>query len=238
MRKSRLLKEALNTNRMLNEQYEVLQKTYTDNAMLFHDMNNHLQTIYHMAENDGNAQIKEYVSRISSPIKEISNILWSGIGIVDAIINDKKKYAENKGYAFWFDVELPSNTGIATEDFCTILSNLLDNAIESLDRQSETSQNSSVENFKPQIKVSLRRINRFLMIQVSNPCTEIPKPQKGLFDSLKPDKFRHGWGLKSIKKSVAKYNGSFSCDILDGNFIATAILFFPSIPSVSEFPQN
>ena len=227
MRRSRLLKETLNTNRMLNEQYEVLQKTYTDNAMLFHDMNNHLQTIYHMAENDGNSQIMEYVSRISSPIREISNILWSGIGIVDAIINDKKKTAERKGYTLWVDAELPSNTGIATEDFCTILSNLLDNAIESLDRQFYMSQSSSGENSKPQIKVSLRRINHFLMIQVSNPCTESPKQQKGLFDSLKPDKQKHGWGLKSIKKSVAKYNGSFSCDVLNDNFIATAILFFP-----------
>lgn len=227
MRKSRLLKETLHTNRMLNEQYEVLQKTYTDNAMLFHDMNNHLQTIYHMAEDSGNTQIKEYVSRISSPVREISNILWSGIGIVDAIINAKKKYAESKGYSLWVDVELPSNTGIATEDFCTILSNLLDNAIESLDRQSGIPKDSIPDSSNLLIKVSLRRINHFLMIQVSNPCFEIPKLQKGRFDSLKPDKLRHGWGLKSIKKSVAKYNGSFSCDISEGNFIATVILFFP-----------
>lgn len=255
MRKSRLLKETRNTNRMLSTQYELLQKTYTDNAMLFHDMNNHLQTIYHMAEDAGNMEIQTYVSRISSPVRDMASILWSGVGIVDAILNDKMKIAAKKGYSVQIDAELPSNTGIAPEDFCTILSNLLDNAIEALDRETAHSPNppatvtssnteaasapsacnpavqsqscSGTDSASPQIKVSLRRINHFLMIRVSNPCTEERLPKKGLFTSLKPDRFRHGWGLKSIKKAVAKYNGNFSCGITAGSFVATAMLFFP-----------
>lgn len=50
MRKTELLKEAEEKNRLLHRQYEILQKNYAANAQLFHDMNHHLQVIYHLAE--------------------------------------------------------------------------------------------------------------------------------------------------------------------------------------------
>lgn len=50
MRKTELLKEAEEKNRLLHRQYVILQKNYAANAQLFHDMNHHLQVIYHLAE--------------------------------------------------------------------------------------------------------------------------------------------------------------------------------------------
>ena len=44
--------------RMLSLQYERLQQAWSENAMLFHDMENHLQTIYHLAEREDINKVK------------------------------------------------------------------------------------------------------------------------------------------------------------------------------------
>lgn len=206
-------------NEILNQQYEMLQKAYSDNAMLFHDINNHLQTIYSLAEKKDHAAIQQYITRISAPTEQLSGILWTGVGIVDAILNAKKELALKKGYQMDINAQLPSNTGITSDDFCTILGNLIDNAIESLDRQ-------HIPDTAATIHVTLRRINHFLIFQISNPCSQLPRRKLDFFLSAKRDFLKHGWGLKSVKRSVIKYNGTFSYGIEGDRFVATAMLFF------------
>ena len=60
MRKTELLKEAEEKNQLLHRQYEILQKNYAANAQLFHDMNHHLQVIYHLAEKGESEKIRAY----------------------------------------------------------------------------------------------------------------------------------------------------------------------------------
>ena len=206
-------------NKILNQQYEMLQKAYSDNAMLFHDMNNHLQTIYGLAEKKDYAAIQQYITRISAPTEQLSAILWTGVGIVDAILNAKKELALKKGYQMDINAQLPDNTGITSDDFCTILGNLIDNAIESMDRQ-------HISGTALPICVTLRRINHFLIFQVSNPCYQAPRKKLDFFPSAKRDSQRHGWGLKSVKRAVVKYNGTFSCGMEGDRFVATEMLFY------------
>lgn len=226
-KRERLFWQAAYQNDIMIRQYERLQRAYTDNAMLFHDMDHHLQTIWHLASEGDTVAIQSYIDRISAPVKELSNVLWTGIGIVDAILNAKQELAQEKGFFMDIDVELPANTGIEADDYCAILANLLDNAIESMERQKGETLS------KEPIRVCLRRINHFLMIQVSNPCVEQMRAGKGFFQSKKTDKQRHGWGLKSVKQAVLKYNGMFQCGMEDNRFVATAMLFFPKVKSGS-----
>lgn len=218
--RNRRLEQAAYQNDIWSRQYRLLQKAYMDNAMLFHDMDHHLQTIYHLAAEADNTAIMEYISGIGEPVRELPGILWTGVGIVDAVLNVKKELAEKKGFLLDIDAELPANTGIDSGDFCAILGNLLDNAIEAMERQKDSGAEP--------IRVSLRRINHFLMIQVSNPCQEQSIGKNGIFRSRKADATRHGWGLKSVKKAVLKYNGSLLCEVENGQFVATAMLFFVS----------
>ena len=84
--------------RMLGEQYERLQRAWSENAMLFHDMGNHLQTIFHLAQAGENEEICRYISRISKPVEQLGSIYFTGVGVVDAVLNAKKQLAEERGY--------------------------------------------------------------------------------------------------------------------------------------------
>lgn len=232
----RNLKRESEKAQMLRSQYELLLQAWSENAMLFHDMENHLQTIYQLAREGRPEDIMQYISRVSRPMEHLSGILWTGVGVVDAVLNAKEKLATEKGYRMDINAQLPANTGISEDDFCTVLTNLLDNAIESLDRErrsagrkrdragSESGRTCQPETPPPVIQVSLRSIHRFLIVRVSNPCAGQPGPR--LFPTSKRDGMRHGWGLKSVRRAVEKYNGSLSLEIAQGRFIATALLFF------------
>ncbi len=204
---------------MWSRQYEILQQAYRENAILFHDLDHHLQTIGQLASRGECGKILDYIAKISAPVQELSKVWWTGIGIVDAVLNGKREAALGKGYNMEIDAELPANTGIDADDFCTLLSNLLDNAIESMDRQKEG------KNAGP-ICVRLRRIHHFLIIQVRNPYTGPAGRRRGIWQTVKADSRRHGWGLRSVRQTVQKYNGSFSCGVEDGCFVATALLFY------------
>ena len=124
------------------------------------------------------------------------------------------------------NAQLPANTGIADDDLCTVLTNLLDNAIESMDREKDRLAHGGEQQKLPPIQVSLRHIHHFLVIHVSNPCTEEKAGRKGLSATVKRDRLRHGWGLKSVQKTLLKYNGSLSLEVTKGRFVASAIMFF------------
>ena len=96
MRKTELLKEAEEKNRLLHRQYEILQKNYAANAQLFHDMNHHLQVIYHLAEKGESEKIRAYIAHAARPVQELSGCVWTGVDIVDAIINQKKTAGRGK----------------------------------------------------------------------------------------------------------------------------------------------
>lgn len=206
-------------NQVLEENYHLLTQLYQKNEHLYHDMNHHLQMIYHLARNNGITEITEYVDSISAPINELSDMTWSGVDIVDAILNHTVLETRSLGIGMDVNVEFPSNCTISSDDLCVVLFNLLDNAVEAslcYMRQHNTS---------PCIEVAIRRIHQFLIIKIQNPCLP-PRKLFGLFPTTKADPRHHGIGLRNVREKVEKYNGSLEIEVQDHLFIATALLFF------------
>lgn len=206
-------------NQVLEENYHLLTDLYQKNEHLYHDMNHHLQMIYHLAKKHEIAEITEYVNSISTPINELSDITWSGVDIVDAILNHTVLDAKKQGIEIDVNAEFPKDCRITSDDLCVILFNLLDNAMEACLRYLRQTGE------RPRIEVAIRRIHQFLIIKVQNPCT-LPRRLFGLFPTTKADARHHGIGLKNVQEKVEKYHGSLEIDVEHAVFTATALLFF------------
>ncbi len=206
-------------NQVLEENYHLLTDLYQKNERLYHDMNHHLQMIYHLAAKNNIPEISEYVNSISAPINELSDMTWSGVDIVDAILNHAVLDAQRKGIEIDVNAEFPKDCNITSDDLCVILFNLLDNAMEASLRYMRQTGNP------PCIEVTLRRIHQFLIIKIQNPCIP-PRKLFGIFPTTKADARHHGIGLRNVREKVEKYNGSLEMEV-DGNiFTVTALLFF------------
>lgn len=83
-------------NQMLLENYETLNNVYAKNAKLHHDINNHLNTLYQLLDNNAVSDAKEYIERISEPVKDLNRATWTGVDVVDAILNSKLEKAKKR----------------------------------------------------------------------------------------------------------------------------------------------
>jgi len=206
-------------NKVLEENYHLLTELYRKNEHLYHDMNHHLQMIYHLAKKNETPEIAEYINSVSAPIDELSDTTWSGVDIVDAILNHTVLDAQKQGIEIDVNAEFPKDCNITSDDLCVILFNLLDNAMEACLRRKRQTGNPS------RIEVTIRRIHQFLIIKIQNPCIP-PRKLFGIFPTTKADARHHGIGLRNVREKVEKYNGSLEIEVEGDIFTVTALLFF------------
>ena len=150
-------------------------------------------------------------------MKELMLKSFTGNDIIDVILSSKKQKAEQLGIKVSMDVEFPSNTGIRTNDVCTILGNLMDNAIDG----SKDTENA-------EICLKICRVHQFIVIQISNTISRQPliDERTGRLITAKEDKASHGWGMQSVKAALEKYNGTMKYQFNETEFKITVMLFF------------
>lgn len=206
-------------NSLLEENYKMINDLYMKNARLYHDLNNHLNTLYHLLDLEQVEEAKDYIVEIGKPVLQLSKTIWTGIDVVDVILNSKLEKAQEKGVEMEYHVEFPENTNIHANDICTILSNLLDNAIEAVEKITGSGK----------VSLIIRKINHFMIIKITNPCVEKGMNFHEFPATTKEDKHLHGWGLPSVKEAVEKYNGTIKYTNDKGEFIVTIMLFYDKV---------
>lgn len=200
---------------LLSEKYDSINEIYRDNSKLYHDLNNHLNVLYHILDDEHVDEAKEYIKEISKPILRLCNTVWTGIDVIDVVINSKLQRMQELHIESDINVELPRNSSISSNDLCTILSNIIDNAIEASEQLPENKW----------IHITMRRINYFLFIRVVNSCYDVRKFET-LPDTTKENKMFHGWGLQSVSDVVKKYEGTLECVNEKGEFAVKIMLPF------------
>ncbi|MDY3765333.1 MAG: GHKL domain-containing protein [Lachnospiraceae bacterium] len=199
---------------LLNQQaYRELQYYRSMNEKILqmrkirHDFNNQLQTAYgiflqHSSESPKEAcafliQLENRLNAEPTPICYCRNM------IVNVILEEKARKAKMLGISFETDVSLPEELSIEMIDLCSIFSNLLDNAIESIGVSKE-------------IRVLSYLRSGYCMVQVINSITD---------KNLKPfqhqkDREFHGYGMPILHSIAEKYHGEFITFTENGFFTA------------------
>ena len=203
-------------NQLLEDNYKMLNDVYTKNANLYHDLSNHLGTLYQLLNTNKLTEAKEYIERISEPVKVLNKVVWTGVDVVDVILNSMIEKARKFDIDLIYNVEYPASCNIQTHDICVILSNLIENAIEAVAKSDG----------EKEIKVTIRKINNFLTIQVINAIFEPVKIRAGKIVTTKDNSLLHGWGLQSVKAAAENYEGSIKYTYDNNQFVVTVMLFY------------
>ena len=203
-------------NDVMMRGYEDMMQSYHSNAIYYHDIKNHMLTLERYLINGEYDKAISYMGTLQMDRVEVSARRWTGIEIIDFILNHKKEMAEEKGISFVIDADLLKLHEMEETDLCALFGNLLDNAIEGCER----------ERGEKEIHISLRMIREMLVIKAVNTCrSELPH-KDGFFATEKEDKSRHGWGMKSMQMITEKYGGTMQCDCKNGEFSVVMTFFF------------
>ena len=76
------------------------------------------------------------------------------------------------------------------------------------------------------ISLSTCHRNSYSVIDLTNSCAAPPVQRGGRLLTTKADKLSHGFGMKSVEKTIRKYQGDFNWDYHAGEkrFTATVML--------------
>ena len=187
--------------------YDILEKQNNNLRVYAHDAKNHLTTIKNL---NTNPEIDIYISKMYERLTEYSKVCHSGNHTLDVVIDKYVAECDINNIEFEFDIKNNNLLEIENYDIVTILGNLLDNAVESA------------------INSQKKHINNFSVIIVSNSCDTLPKLNNSdeLPITTKKHKQLHGFGLKSVKKTIKKYNGDIAIEYDNeaNRFIVTIML--------------
>lgn len=205
-------------NALLRKNYEAAQVSYETNAKLYHDMNNHFAVLQSYLADGKVLAAQDYLEKLRGS-KAIQNVEhFTGIEAVDYILSQKMFCAKQRQIEVTANVEYPKDCVIEPVDLCTILTNLLDNAIEGAEKEQEYSER--------QINITIRRIHQFILIRISNRSISSPVIENGRLVTTKKDKQHHGWGMKSVISTAEKYNGTVEYSYEDFMFTVSVMLCY------------
>lgn len=166
-----------------------------------HDMKQHLGCLNTLIEQNDIDGAKDYLARLTDKAKLSYMKINSGNYIADAVLSSKIRIATEKGIKVDCSASLPDNLLIDDVDFCSILSNTLENAIEAAEKVVES----------PYINCDVITIKNQLVIEIENSSTGKYKCRGGVYESIKSGGI-HGIGLRQVQSIVDKYEGFCSID--------------------------
>jgi sensor histidine kinase regulating citrate/malate metabolism len=189
--------------RLLMEEYHhekdqgaEIEKLHENARRLKHDMKNHLLVIASYLNLNEYDEVKNYLSKILDKLNQMYTYIETGNSVLNYIINTKLEYANQNGISVKAEIENIPFQRMGSIDFSSLLCNLLDNAIE-----------ASLLITNKEIHVSILRKRGYDTILIKNRITESVLKKNPEFESSKPTKDSHGYGIKQIRSIVEKYDG-------------------------------
>lgn len=207
------MQKNIETERLLMETqknyYEAMLKKEETTRRFRHDVINHLLCLQGLAEKDEKQMVIEYIEQLQKHVVSIQQTCYTvGNEIIDATLNGilpqlKDTEVTVKG-------NCTENIAMDYIELCTIVANLLQNAVEELER---------LDGEKKYLKVRAVQGKQYVKLEIVNRSGEKRVDKKSnLPVSSKKDKKNHGIGLKNVKETVEKNKGTFSWECKDGEF--------------------
>ena len=194
-------KELSVMNVMLKSQYDQY-RNYQDSLdliqMKYHDLKHQITGL--RAESDEEKR-KKWIDSMEKEIAAFENISRTGNQVLDTILAAKIFHCRKNHIQITCVADGKLLDHMHVTDICSIFGNALDNAIEHVILISDPE--------KRLIHLTVSAQKGFVFIKIENYCeAEISQNEENLIITTKKDSKNHGFGLKSIRTAVEKYDGS------------------------------
>lgn len=203
--------------RLLTEKsyYDILDQQNQQLMTYAHDAKNHLAAIQSL---NTDPAIERYIVALSDQLKTYTSNCHSGNIMLDVMINKYVLECERRNIRFDYYVRSCNLKDVKDIDLVAILGNLMDNAL--------TAAEKSEKRF---VSLETTTRNGYSVVVIINGCDTAPETREGNLVTAKEDKKLHGYGLKSVYKTLKKYHGDYSWEYseLENTFVVTVMIGNP-----------
>lgn len=181
-------------DRKRREQYEVSRQSIEVINLKCHDLKKMLDS----GLKARGVMTDEEVTKLKEQISIYDSIIATGNDALDLVLTEKSLYCENNGIKLTVMAD-GQNLGFLTDmDIYSLFGNILDNAVEAV---------MKVEREKRIITLNVKRASGILSVHEENYFDGRLNYSGRDIDTVKTDKYNHGFGLMSIRRVAEKFGG-------------------------------
>lgn len=196
---------------LISKQTVEIQNMYRQMQEWRHDYRNHIQNMKNRLDGD-QGELEQYLDELADDLTQTDTSIQTGNVMADAVLNSKLSVAEQKSIQLNVKAHIPKGIEMTDVEMCSVLGNLLDNAIEACEKLpcDKRFLRVYIDKFKGQF---------YLSVQNSSPSIQ---RDKGIFRTTKAG--THGFGLFRIDRIAKKYGGYVNCQYEEGVFATELLL--------------
>lgn len=198
---------------MEKRRMESMQDMLEQTRQARHELKNnyfYLETLLHEKKYD---EMQRFFDKTVWPSFDRSEMVSTGNRLMDMILSQKMMEAREKNIPVMLDVHVPQKLQIDSRLICTLMFNLLDNALEASQKVSS-----------PDISCEVRMTKGYLFIEVKNRIEASVLHNNPHLKTSKKDSAYHGIGMKVIRQSVAALDGNMNISEKNGCFVVRVML--------------
>ena len=171
-----------------------------------HETVNHIAALSALLANGDVDQARQLLAEMGAENAAHGDSVSSGNPLADAIVRQKAARCREMGIAFESDLVLSDSLPLTDAEISSLLSNLLNNAIE-----------ATVGTPEPYVRLRMYPARDYLCIEVVNSADAARLRSNPALNTTKEHPELHGIGLKVIEEIAARHNGmtSFTSDLPD-----------------------
>ncbi len=205
------------------EHYRQLSRQVEQSRKWAHDLRHHMRLLRGMARQGQQEALLNYLDNYETHLDEQEVTTFSDHPAADAILCHYSARARKAGAIYDVRLPLPADLPFPADELGVLLGNLLENALDALDRQSGGERRLYLRGNSSDGKMRLLLENTF-----SGPLRE----KDGKFLSTKHS--GAALGLRSVTSIAEKYGGLADFSAQDGVFRSQVMIPLPAVPLTSE----
>lgn len=188
------------------EQYQLAKENIDLINQKCHDLKHQIRALRHVGDED----MDRYLADMEESVAIYESIVKTGNEALDTILTEKSLYCKSQGIVISCVADGSLMDFINTVDLYSLFGNALDNAIEAVQKFEEKE--------KRLIDVLIYKQQNFLIVNIINPMPERLVYEDELPVTTKGDRDYHGFGIRSMKHIVRKYDGFLNIEEEEGCF--------------------
>ena len=165
-----------------------------------------------MVRYEDKEHVIDYLHSMGSFMESEKKYVTSGNDRIDSVLNYMLDKARTAKVDVKWQISIPEHLNVSIFDINVILSNILDNALNALNKVTQ-----------PVLYIYIKYDRGILCIDIKNNCINSNYSEN---TKNKIDPFgKHGYGLNNVRRVVKKYHGNLAISCLDGFFTTRIILY-------------
>ncbi len=194
-------------------QYDQLLKHMQETKTARHDLRQHLSVIRSYADIGENEKLLQYLDAYERTLPADTRKTFCQNFALNATLTYYAEQARRHQIELYAYVNFPEHLPVNEPEFCALLGNLLENAVEACQGLATA----------PYIRVCGQCEGSRIVLTVDNTCASPPKQENGRFLSSKHAGY--GTGTYSVQMTAKRYGGDAAFTFHDGMFFVSVLLY-------------